>query len=103
MLLTLQQAIAIIQQVAEQMYAEPEWQKLIIEPPELLGIEQLTHSGLLIRLWIKTQPLQQWKVGRAFRRRLKRAFDREGIAIGIPQQSLSLKNYPNGSEKVFNS
>ena len=96
-------AIAIVQQVAEQMYAEPEWQKLIIEPPELLGIEQLTHSGLLIRLWIKTQPLQQWKVGRAFRRRLKRAFDREGIAIGIPQQSLSLKNYPNGSEKVFNS
>ncbi len=95
-------AIAIVQQVAQQMYAEPEWQKLIIEPPELLGIEQLTHSGILIRLWIKTQPLQQWKVGRAFRRRLKRAFDREGIPIGIPQQSLSLKNY-NGSEKVVDS
>ncbi len=92
-------AIEIIQQVAEQMYAEWEWQKLIIEPPELLGIEQLAHSGILIRLWIKTQPLQQWTVGREFRLRLKRAFDREGIPIGMPQQSLSLKNYPNGNGK----
>ena len=96
-------AIAIVQQVAEQMYSEPEWHKLIIEPPELLGIDRLTHSGILIRLWIKTQPLQQWIVGREFRRRLKQTFDREGIAIGIPQQSLSLKNYANGSEKFFDS
>ena len=83
------------------MYSEPEWHKLIIEPPELLGIEQLTHSGILIRLWIKTQPLQQWKVGREFRRRLKRAFDREGIPIGMPQQSLAVKNYANFSEQSW--
>ena len=92
-------AIAIVQKVAHYMYSEPEWHKLIIEPPELLGIEQLTHSGILIRLWIKTQPLQQWKVGREFRRRLKRAFDREGIPIGMPQQSLAVKNYANFSEQ----
>ena len=96
-------AIAIIQQLAEYMYDEPKWHKLIIEPPELLGIDRLTHSGILIRLWIKTQPLQQWIVGREFRRRLKRTFDREGIAIGIPQQSLSWKNYANESKKVFDS
>ena len=92
-------AIEIVQKVAQHMYSEPEWHKLIIEPPELLGIEQLTHSGILIRLWIKTQPLQQWKVGREFRRRLKRAFDREGIPIGMPQQSLAVKNYANFSEQ----
>ena len=92
-------AIEIIQQVAEQMYSDWEWQKLIIEPPELLGIEQLAHSGMLIRLWIKTQPLQQWTVGREFRLRLKRAFDLEGIPIGMPQQSLSLKNHLNGNGK----
>ena len=96
-------AIAIIQQVAEEMYSEPEWHKLIIEPPELLGIDRLTHSGITIRLWIKTQPLQQWIVGREFRRRLKRTFDREGIAIGIPQQSLSWKNYSQDNKKVFDS
>ena len=92
-------AIAIVQKVAQHMYSEPEWHKLIIEPPELLGIEKLTHSGILIRLWIKTQPLQQWKVGREFRRCLKRAFDREGIAIGMPQQSLAVKNYANFREQ----
>ena len=92
-------AIEIIQKVAEQMYSDSEWQKLIIEPPELLGIDQLAHSGILIRLWIKTQPLQQWKVGREFRLRLKRAFDRQGIPIGMPQQSLSLKNSANGSRQ----
>lgn len=91
--------IEIIQKVAEQMYIEPEWQEQIIEPPELLGVDSLTHSGILIRIWIKTQPLKQWIVSREFRRRLKRAFDHEGISIGMPQQSLSLKQLTNAGHQ----
>ncbi|MEL7037503.1 MAG: mechanosensitive ion channel family protein, partial [Cyanobacteria bacterium J06592_8] len=43
---------------------------------------------ILIQVWIKTQPIQQWAVGREFRLRIKLAFDREGIAIGVPQRLL---------------
>ena len=50
----------------------------------MLGVDELSHEGLLIRLWIRTQPLKQLNVGREFRRRVKLAMDREGSAIGIP-------------------
>ena len=47
---------------------------------------------MLIRIWIKTQPLQQWAVAREFRRHLKLIMEKEGIAIGIPQQSFLSDN-----------
>ncbi|KGF71921.1 hypothetical protein DO97_14265 [Neosynechococcus sphagnicola sy1] len=80
------QAIRVIQQVAEQMQQEPEWQSLILEPAEVLGVDSVSHTGLVIRVWIKTQPLKQWLVGREFRYRIKLAFDQAGIDIGAPQQ-----------------
>ena len=48
------------------------------------GVEELGSSGLVVRLAVKTAPLEQWKVARELRERVKAAFDREGIAIGVP-------------------
>lgn len=56
--------------------------------PEVLGVDEVSHAGVLIRTWIKTQPLQQWAVGREFRLRLKNAFDKHDIQIGVPQQQI---------------
>lgn len=84
----LDKALQVIQQVAQEMRSVYPWQTLILEPPQLLGVEQLDYAGATIRLWIKTLPLKQWEVAREYRRRLKLAFDREGIAIGVPQQSV---------------
>jgi moderate conductance mechanosensitive channel len=77
-------AIDLINQVGQQMLKDPNWQAKILELPEVLGIDNLDSKGLTLRVWIKTQPLQQWTVGRDFRRRLKLAFDQQGIAIGVP-------------------
>lgn len=41
---------------------------------------------MVIRIWVKTVPIQQWVVAMELRRRLKKAFDLQGIRIGIPQQ-----------------
>lgn len=88
----LDQAIHLIKQVGHVMDQSPDWQAKIIEPPEVLGVDDLNNAGVTIRVWIKTQPLQQWNVGREFRRRLKLAMDEHGIAIGISQQSLPLRS-----------
>lgn len=80
--------MAVINQVARGLAQDPEWQPLILEPPEILGIDDLAYTGVLIRLIIKTQPLQQWAVARQFRYRLKLAFDQAGIDIGIPKHRL---------------
>ena len=81
-------ALEVIEAVAQQMYGDPQWQEQILEAPEILGVDNISHTGILIRLIIKTPPLQQWAVAREFRRRLKKAFDEQGIRVGIPQQMM---------------
>ncbi|ABB56642.1 mechanosensitive ion channel family protein [Synechococcus elongatus] len=80
------QVLACLTHVVENLYADPEWQALICEPPEVLGVDAIAHQGVLIKIWIKTQPLMQWKVGRELRRRVHHALQAEGISIGRPQQ-----------------
>lgn len=84
----LEQAIRITEQVALQMYREPAWRDKIREPPEMHGVDDLGERGITLRIWIKVQPLQQWRVTREYRRRLKHAFDQAGIQIPFPQQAL---------------
>ncbi|MEM1395703.1 MAG: mechanosensitive ion channel family protein, partial [Cyanobacteria bacterium P01_H01_bin.150] len=58
----------------------------------VLGVENFGDRGLVIRVWIKTQPLKQWDVAREYRRRLKVAFDKAGISIPVLQQSVWLNS-----------
>jgi len=81
-------AFRVIHQVADQLYGEECWRSLILEPPEVLGVDEIDHAGVLIRVWLKTKPLEQWTVAREFRYRLKCAFEQEGIRVGTPQQTL---------------
>jgi moderate conductance mechanosensitive channel len=79
-------AIAVLRQLSQEMYRDRHWRTLLLEPPEVLGVDGISHAGMLIRVWIKTKPLQQWLVAREFRRRLQRSMLREGIEIGTPHQ-----------------
>ncbi|MEC4805577.1 MAG: mechanosensitive ion channel family protein [Jaaginema sp. PMC 1079.18] len=81
-------AMELMKETSEVMAQDPEWKAKVLEPFVLIGVENISHAGIQLIMWIKTQPIQQWNVAREFRRRLKIAFDKEGIAIGIPQQFL---------------
>jgi len=104
----LDQALYLIDQVGVEMDRDPRWRDRILEKPEVLGIDNFGDRGLIIRVWIKTQPLKQWEVAREYRRRLKKAFDRADIAIPVPQQAVwvhtphTLRSYldSNDSSKV---
>ena len=84
------QALALVETLAQEMVQDGIWGSLILEPPLLLGVDRLDHAGATIRLWMKTQPLKQWDVAREYRRRLKIAFEQAGIPIGVPQQRIAL-------------
>ncbi|MEG3440312.1 mechanosensitive ion channel family protein [Pannus brasiliensis CCIBt3594] len=75
-------AMQVMKRVAEDMASDPEWRLDILEPVSLIGVECLSASGTQISLWIKTKRSKQWTVERAFRYRLKQAFEREEIPIG---------------------
>ena len=84
-------AIAIIEEIAAEICVDPDWQKHIIEPPQILGVEDFSERGVVIRLWFKTEPLKQWDVAREFRRRIKNTFEAAGIPLPIPQQQIWFK------------
>jgi small conductance mechanosensitive channel len=86
-----ERALEILKTVAEQMQQEPEWDEKILEPASIFGLDSMTYDGLLVQIWVKTAPMQQWSVARELRVRVKQAFDREGIALGMPQRSLFLR------------
>ena len=75
------EAIALIQKVASRMAEAEEWRSLISGEPEVLGVDAFGNDSVTIRVWIQTEPLQQWPVSREFRRRLKRAFEQAGIEV----------------------
>lgn len=79
-------ALAIVRDTTEKMAHDPDWQDQILDTNEFFGVEHLSHQGMVIRIWVKTLPIQQWVVAMELRRRLKKAFDLHGIRIGIPQQ-----------------
>jgi small-conductance mechanosensitive channel len=80
------QALRVMRQVSYTLAADPLWKEDILDPTEMVGVETMTHAGMGIRIWIRTRPLRQFWVAREFRRRLRLAFEQEGIAIGVPQQ-----------------
>ena len=59
----------------------------------MLGVDNFGDRGVIIKVWIKTQPLQQWAVSREFRRRIKEGFDRSGIPISMLQQQVWYKRH----------
>lgn len=88
----IEHAQRVILDTARAMYEEPEWKdREIIEPPEVWGVEAFGADAVSIRLVVKTAPLNQWVVARELRRRLKEAFDREGIRVPYPQRTLWLR------------
>nr|WP_232317123.1 mechanosensitive ion channel family protein [Anabaena sp. CA = ATCC 33047] len=84
----IEQALQLIKDVALNMNQDPQWKRQIVETPQVLGIDNFGDRGLMIRVWIKTQPLKQWDVAREYRRRLKIAFDQVGVDIPVPQQAI---------------
>jgi len=78
----------VIKAVADGLSQEEEWERAILEEPEVWGVESLGADGIVIRLVVKTKPAEQWKVMRELRVRIKDAFDDEGIEIPFPQRTL---------------
>ncbi|MDX2230338.1 MAG: mechanosensitive ion channel family protein [Leptolyngbyaceae cyanobacterium bins.349] len=80
-----EKVLEVLRQVSQQMYDEPVWRDRLPELPDVLGIDDLSHTGMLVRVWIKTAPMEQWRVGREFRLRVRQAFAANHIQIGRPE------------------
>jgi small-conductance mechanosensitive channel len=78
-------ARALVLEVAEELWRDPAHSSQVVEQPEVSGVESLDPDGLLLRVVLKTTPLDQWAVQRALRERLITAFQERGLPLGAPQ------------------
>ena len=82
------EVIEIIKEVDEEMRRDPEFKDDILEPLEILGLDQFADSAIIIKARTTTMPIKQWRIAREFNRRLKKAFDQHNIEIPFPHVTL---------------
>lgn len=80
--------VTIMREVGEDLQQDPNVGRKMLEPIEIMGVDAFGESEVVIKARIKTLPIEQWAVGREYRRRLKKAFDRENIEIPFPHRTL---------------
>ncbi|MEJ2245230.1 MAG: mechanosensitive ion channel family protein [Acidobacteriota bacterium] len=78
----------VLKAIGEELYQDPAFSNLLMEPLEILGVDEFADSQVTIKIRIKTLPLKQWLVGRELRRRIKNTFDARGIEIPFPHVSV---------------
>ena len=90
------EVIEIIRRVGAELRGDPDYQDDILDDLEVLGVDGLGDSAVVIKARFKTRPIQQWRVGREFNRRLKAAFDAEGIEIPFPHMTVYMGEDKDG-------
>ncbi len=80
--------VQVMQDVSAELQADPAFGPNMLEPIEILGVDAFEDSQVTIKARLKTVPLKQWAVGREYRRRVKKAFDAQGIEIPFPHVSV---------------
>lgn len=80
--------IEVMKKVGEELKADPELGPLMLEEPEIFGVDKFADSAVVIKGRIKTKPIRQWMIGREYLRRVKQAFDANRIEIPFPHRTL---------------
>ncbi len=96
------EALAVMREVARAMRADAAWQDKIAEDIELIGVERLADSAVVLRARLRVvPPIQQWNVKREFLKRLKKAYDERGIEIPYPHLTVYAGTNKDGRAPAF--
>jgi moderate conductance mechanosensitive channel len=82
-------AIRVIKETADAMWHEEGWRDAILTEPDVWGIEELGAQSMKLRLVVQTLPLEQWRVARELRARIKAALDEAGIET--PRETITYR------------
>ncbi len=86
----------VLKEVAHDLWEDDEYRGVIVEEPEVTGVEMLAADSVNLRVLVKTAPMEQWAVARELRQRIKTRFDYEGIEIPFAQRVIWHKNSDEG-------
>jgi len=93
----------VILRCATELAQSDDWSGVVLDPPELLGVEALGADGITIRVTIRVEPGTQWGLQRALREAVKAALDDAGIDIPFPQRTIWVRREPGGASATDGS
>jgi small conductance mechanosensitive channel len=79
-----ERASRAIVEVSTALRAEPDWAPVFLGEPELLGVERMSREETVLRLVARVRPLEQWRVARELRRRIRIRLDHLDIDSTLP-------------------
>lgn len=91
------EVIELIRRTGDELRADPEEGKDVLEPIEIFGLDRFEDSAVVIRARLTTRPLKQWATGRAFLKRIKKAFDENGVEIPFPHRTIYMGEDKDGT------
>lgn len=86
-----------MQDAFDLLTGSPDHAPNVVGPFELMGVEALGDSAVVVRGRIKTAPGKQWATGRAYLETVKQVFDERGIEIPFPHLTLYAGEGKDGS------
>ncbi len=89
----------IINRVGSELANEEVWKDKITSAPQFLRVDAFADSAIVVKITGRTAPLKQWSVTGELRKRLKKAFDKEGIEIPFPQRVIHEAPKKSSSKK----
>jgi len=92
----LEHLIRVINRTGTELAEDPVFRESIISPPKFLRVQRFDQSAIIIKILGDTKPLKQWEIAGELRKRLKIAFDKEGIEIPFPQAVIHQAKIPSG-------
>ncbi len=96
-----ERALAVLRDVATEVAQDETLSGVLLEPPTVSGVEELSDSAVVLRLLAKVKPGRQWDVARAMRLRILKAMDAAGISPPYRQLTVHLgQELPQGPGNV---
>jgi len=95
------EAFKVMREVGAIMRKEEVFGPKILADLEIAGVERWDDSAVVLRCRFKVLPLEQWAVRREFLRRLKAAFDANGIEIPYPHLTVYAGEGKDGAAPPF--
>lgn len=90
------QALAVMREVGQAMRADEKWKQKIADDLEVLGVDKLDNSAVVLRVQLRVvPPAERDNVRREYFKRIKLAFDARGIEIPFPQLTLHGVSLPS--------
>ncbi len=96
------EVIRLLKEVDEDIRSMDEYKSEILEPLEILGVDQFADSAVIIKARIKTKPIKQWFVGRQFNAMMKKKFDENNIEIPFPHVTVYMGEGKDGTAPPMN-